>query len=261
MSFSMLGNVLAIMIAVALFAIALSTLYLNTYAWWDPRTQVRTSYSGLQEREQHSFSLILPCRNEREDVMRAILAALLGQTHSRKEIIISVGHDDPKTMQIAHLLASEFPEHVRVSVDLSETKNKPRQLNKALAMCRNSVVGVFDAESIAAKELLAHIDSVFTTKNADVVQGAVQLINYKDTWYALRNCLEYFTWFRSRLHAHSRLGFIPLGGQYGLHQKRTPHRRGGLGRRLPGRGLRSRRPPVDAPPQNRGGILPGTGHP
>ncbi|KIS27190.1 glycosyl transferase [Arthrobacter sp. SPG23] len=212
MPVSVLASALVVLIALALFAIALSTLYLNTYAWWDPKTQIRTSYSGLQESEACSFSLIMPCRNEREDVMRATLSALLGQTHSRKEVIISVGHDDPETVQTAHALAREYPDFVRVSVDVSETKNKPRQLNKALSMCRNSVVGVFDAESIAAKELLAHIDSVFATKNADVVQGAVQLINYRDTWYSLRNCLEYFTWFRSRLHAHSRQGFIPLGG-------------------------------------------------
>ncbi len=212
MSATFLASALVVIIALALFAIAVSTLYLNTYAWWDPKTQVRTSYSGLQGTEGHSFSLIMPCRNEREEVMRATLAALLAQTHSRKEIIISVGHDDTETVEVAHRLAREFPEFVRVSVDVSERKNKPRQLNKALSMCRNSVVGVFDAESIAAEELLAHIDSVFTTKNADVVQGAVQLINYKDTWYSLRNCLEYFTWFRSRLHAHSRQGFIPLGG-------------------------------------------------
>jgi cellulose synthase/poly-beta-1,6-N-acetylglucosamine synthase-like glycosyltransferase len=212
MTTSMLASALVVLIALALFAIALSTLYLNTYAWWDPKTQVRTSYSGLQETEGCSFSLIMPCRNEREDVMRATLAALLEQTHSHKEVIISVGHDDPETVRTARKLAAEFPDFVRVSVDVSETKNKPRQLNKALSMCRNSVVGVFDAESIAAEALLAHIDSVFLTKNADVVQGAVQLINYRDTWYSLRNCLEYFTWFRSRLHAHSRQGFIPLGG-------------------------------------------------
>ena len=212
MSLVTVASTLVILIALALFAIALSTLYLNTYAWWDPKTQRRTSYSGLQETESQSFSLIMPCRNEREDVMRATLAALLAQSHSSKEVIISVGHDDPETVWIAHRLANEFPDSVRVSVDVSETKNKPRQLNMALSLCRNSVVGVFDAESIAAKDLLAHIDSVFATKNADVVQGAVQLINYRDTWYSLRNCLEYFTWFRSRLHAHSRQGFIPLGG-------------------------------------------------
>ncbi|MEC5198428.1 cellulose synthase/poly-beta-1,6-N-acetylglucosamine synthase-like glycosyltransferase [Arthrobacter sp. PL16] len=207
-----LASTVVVVVALALFAIASSTLYLNTYAWWDPKTQVRTSYSGLLETESVSFSLIMPCRNEREDVMRATLAALLTQTHSKKEVIISVGHDDPETVATAYRLANEFPELVRVSVDSNETKNKPLQLNRALETCRNDVVGVFDAESIAAKALLSHIDSVFMARNADVVQGAVQLINYRDTWYSLRNCLEYFTWFRSRLHAHSRQGFIPLGG-------------------------------------------------
>jgi cellulose synthase/poly-beta-1,6-N-acetylglucosamine synthase-like glycosyltransferase len=44
------------------------------------------------------------------------------------------------------------------------------------------------------------------------VQGGVQLMNYRSSWWALRNCLEYFFWFSSRLHFHARNGFIPLGG-------------------------------------------------
>src|SRR6185369_14689716 len=47
---------------------------------------------------------------------------------------------------------------------------------------------------------------------ADVVQGGVQLINFHSSWYSLHNCLEYFFWFRSRLHLHAKKGFIPLGG-------------------------------------------------
>jgi cellulose synthase/poly-beta-1,6-N-acetylglucosamine synthase-like glycosyltransferase len=45
-----------------------------------------------------------------------------------------------------------------------------------------------------------------------VVQGGVQLINFQSSWYSLHNCLEYFFWFRSRLHLHASKGFIPLGG-------------------------------------------------
>ncbi|MEX5300208.1 glycosyltransferase family 2 protein [Kocuria sp. CPCC 205292] len=210
--FAVLISGLVVFIALALFAVASSTLYLNTYAWWDPKTQERTFYGGLLQQERFSFSLIMPCRHEEEPVMRATLAALLSQSHGQLEVIISVGHDDPDTVTIAQRLAAEQPDRVRVSVDESTVKNKPRQLNTALAMCRNDIVGVFDAESIAAPDLLRNIDSCFVGRNADVVQGAVQLINYKDTWYSLRNCMEYFTWFRSRLHAHADRGFIPLGG-------------------------------------------------
>ncbi|ELT45936.1 glycosyl transferase family protein [Arthrobacter nitrophenolicus] len=159
-----------------------------------------------------SFSLIMPCRHESETVMRSTLDHLCGQNHPDIEVIISVGHDDPHTVAVARMLASERPELVRVSVDKGAVKNKPRQLNTALAMCRKDVVGIFDAESIAAPDLLLHVDTCFVARNADVVQGAVQLVNYRDSWYALRNCLEYFMWFRSRLHAYAGQGFIPLGG-------------------------------------------------
>ena len=37
-------------------------------------------------------------------------------------------------------------------------------------------------------------------------------MNFHSSWYTLRNCLEYFFWFRSRLHLHAQHGFIPLGG-------------------------------------------------
>ncbi|MGH2031973.1 glycosyltransferase, partial [Acinetobacter baumannii] len=82
-------------------------------------------------------SLIMPCRNEAEDVMRATLERLLSQRHREVEILISVGHDDLDTTAIARRLAEEHPDRVRVCVDYSPVKNKPRQLNSALKMCRN----------------------------------------------------------------------------------------------------------------------------
>ena len=37
-------------------------------------------------------------------------------------------------------------------------------------------------------------------------------MNYRSSWYSLRNVLEYYFWFRSRLHFHAQQRFIPLGG-------------------------------------------------
>jgi cellulose synthase/poly-beta-1,6-N-acetylglucosamine synthase-like glycosyltransferase len=207
-----IASLLLIAFSLLLLAISASTLYVATYAWWDPKRRDRTGYPTDPGPAGLSFSLIMPCRKEQEVVMRATLDRLLAQTHPDVEVIISVGHDDPGTVAIAERLAAEHPDLVHVSVDYSDVKNKPRQLNTALAQCGKEVVGVFDAESIAAPRLLANIDASFRSTGADAVQGAVQLVNYRDSWYALRNCLEYFVWFRSRLHAHAQLGFIPLGG-------------------------------------------------
>jgi cellulose synthase/poly-beta-1,6-N-acetylglucosamine synthase-like glycosyltransferase len=37
-------------------------------------------------------------------------------------------------------------------------------------------------------------------------------MNHHSSWFAVRNVLEYYFWFRSRLHLHARQRFIPLGG-------------------------------------------------
>jgi cellulose synthase/poly-beta-1,6-N-acetylglucosamine synthase-like glycosyltransferase len=71
---------------------------------------------------------------------------------------------------------------------------------------------VFDAEDEVHPQLLRHVDARFTETGADVVQSGVQLMNFQSSWYAVRNVLEYYFWFRSRLHFQARQRFIPLGG-------------------------------------------------
>jgi cellulose synthase/poly-beta-1,6-N-acetylglucosamine synthase-like glycosyltransferase len=85
-------------------------------------------------------------------------------------------------------------------------------MNTALPHCRGDVIGVFDAEDEVHPDLLRLVDGRFTETGADIVQGGVQLMNVRSTWWSLRNCLEYYFWFRSRLHFHAEARFIPLGG-------------------------------------------------
>jgi glycosyltransferase XagB len=200
-----------VLLAIALSIIASATLWWSLYAWRTPYHLARTAFSADSGRSRHRFSLIVPCRDEPEEVVRATVEALLNQRHSDFEIVLSVGHDDPPTLEIAERLAADQP-RVRVSVNVNPVKNKPRQLNTALRECTGDIIGIIDAESITAPDLLRRIDLTFTDRNADVVQGAVQLVNYRSRWFTLRNCLEYRIWFRSRLHGHAAAGFVPLGG-------------------------------------------------
>ncbi|GAA2464408.1 MULTISPECIES: glycosyltransferase [Streptomyces] len=207
----MLISVSVAAISLALFWMAAFTLWWQMHAWRTPETLAATRFESPDGQQGLSFSLLLPARHE-QLVLEHTIDRLLESRHRDYEIIVIVGHDDPGTAEVAERAAARDPGRVRVVVDTHEAKNKPKALNTALPHCRGDVVGVFDAEDQVHPELLAHVDHAFGATGADVVQGGVQLINFHSSWYSLRNCLEYFFWFRSRLHLHAAKGFIPLGG-------------------------------------------------
>ncbi|WP_372471999.1 glycosyltransferase [Streptomyces albireticuli] len=187
------------------------TLWWQMHAWRTPETLAATRFERPTDHGSLSFSLLVPARHE-QAVLEHTVRRLLLSTHTRFEILVVVGHDDPGTAEVAERVAASAPNRVRVITDTHAAKNKPKALNTALPHCLGEVVGVFDAEDQVHPALLTHVDHAFRSTGADVVQGGVQLINFHSSWYSLRNCLEYFFWFRSRLHLHAAKGFIPLGG-------------------------------------------------
>jgi glycosyltransferase XagB len=205
-SFLLLG-----LFSIILTVIGGTTLWWMLHAWWTPQSLARTGFRGAAVEPCLSFSLIVPARHE-EAVLGATLARLAASDHPAFEILVVVGHDDPATAAVAERAARRHPGLIRVLMDVNQPKNKPKALNTALPACRGDVVGVFDAEDEVHPQLLRHVDARFTDSGADVVQGGVQLMNYHSSWYSLRNVLEYYFWFRSRLHFHAGQRFIPLGG-------------------------------------------------
>ncbi|MFG1610628.1 glycosyltransferase [Actinoplanes sp. NPDC049265] len=200
-----------IVVSVLLAVFAAVTLWWTMHAWRTPEMLAATRFAAPDGDHRITFSLLLPARHE-QAVLEHTVNRLVRSSHQGFEIIIIVGHDDPETAEVAHRLAASAPDRVLVVTDHNEQKNKPRALNTALPYVRGDVVGVFDAEDEVHPSLLEHVDHAFRSTGADVVQGGVQLINFHSSWYSLHNCLEYFFWFRSRLHLHAQKGFIPLGG-------------------------------------------------
>ena len=198
-------------IAVVLTALAVLTLWWQLHAWRTPETLTGTGFGGDPTAPELSFSLLVPARHETA-VLAATLERLATSDHPDVEVIAIIGHDDDETRAVADAVARRHPERVRVVIDHSWPKNKPKALNTALPECRGDVVGVFDAEDEVDPRLLRRVDAAFRSSGADVVQGGVQLMNFSTSWYSMRNCLEYFFWFRSRLHLHAEHRFIPLGG-------------------------------------------------
>ena len=199
------------LVALALTAVALTTLWWMLHAWRDAQALTATRFSDTPRRAAHRFTLLVPARHE-EEVLGQTLDRLATQSHPDLEIIAIVGHDDPGTELVAREAAARHPELIKVVVDHSVPKNKPKALNLALTVSTGDVIGVFDAEDEVHPRLLELVDTRFQETGADVVQGGVQLMNFQSTWWSLRNVLEYYFWFRSRLHFHARSRFIPLGG-------------------------------------------------
>ena len=200
--------------SIGLFAIAAVTLWWMLHAWRTPEVLDATGFTAADDEAREpelSFSLIVPARHE-EVVLGETLDRLAAVDHPNVEVLAVVGHDDDGTRAVAEEAARRWPDRIRVVVDRSWPKNKPKALNAALAECRGRVTGVFDAEDEVHPRLLRQVDATFRETAAHVVQGGVQLMNITSSWYALRNCLEYFFWFRSRLHLHAEHRFIPLGG-------------------------------------------------
>ena len=195
----------------ALTAIGVATLSLMLDAWRDDESLRATAFPDVPEAEPKlSFSLIVPARHE-ESVLGATLQQLARQDYPHFDVTVVVGHDDPGTRRVARRAIRDDP-RFRIVVDDNAVKSKPIALNTALPHCQGDVVGVFDAEDVVATGLLRAVDAAFDQSGADVVQGATQLVNQQSNWFAARNVLEYYFWFKSRLHFHSRAGFIPLGG-------------------------------------------------
>jgi cellulose synthase/poly-beta-1,6-N-acetylglucosamine synthase-like glycosyltransferase len=209
--------VVEVVLLVAFAAVTVLLTLLSAYSlrWmlgtWNSAEAVRARRApDTTEEPRHSFSLVVPARNE-VAVLGATLERLRQQDHPDFEVVVVIGHDDPDTELVAREYA-DLDDRIRVVIDRHAEKNKPKALNTGLAACRGDVVGVFDAEDEVAVGLLRVVDHHFQQEGTHVVQGGVQLMNFESRWFTVRNVLEYFFHFASRLHLHARHGLIPLGG-------------------------------------------------
>lgn len=200
----------SVLLMLALTVVSGTSLALKLYAWRVPAGLDEVGYRSPGE-PHLGFSLIVPARDE-VAVLGRTVEALVRQDHPRFEILIVVsGDDDEPTRQVA--LRLEGAHHqVKIVMVRGERKNKPLALNEALPHCRYDIVGVIDAESIVAPSLLRHVDYRFRETEADTVISGVQLFNVNPSWWSLQNCLEYYFWFRSRLHYQAVHGFVPYSG-------------------------------------------------
>lgn len=164
--------------------------------------------------EQTSFTLIV-CALDEVEVIGVTLDKLVRQTHRRCQIIVSLRDHDTPTIEAVQAVRRRHPGRIDLVVGNYAESGKAAQLNGALPHATGDYVCPIDAECDVAPDLLRHVEALIRQTGADIVQGAVQLMNLGGRvreWFQAHNVLEYFAWYSSRMLFQVDAGFVPLGG-------------------------------------------------
>jgi glycosyltransferase XagB len=207
----------ALLLSVALTIQSVYTLYLMLYTWDQPEVYRNSQAPSRFLPPQRSFTVMLPARHE-EDVIATTIERVVRANYPIEllEVVVICSGDDVGTIAEAERKVEELraagPANVRVLTFTDMPINKPHGLNVGLHHTVNDVVTIFDAEDDIHADIFSIVNTVMREQGVRVVQCGVQLMNYESSWYSALNVLEYFFWFKSRLHYHARMGMTPLGG-------------------------------------------------
>lgn len=200
--------------SLGLLAHALFSLWLMLYAWDRPDTLRRTGGPASFVDPRLSFTVLLPARDEAA-VIADTIATVWAADYPRELlqiVVICQGGDHATIAAAAAQIAELDSPQLRLAIYDDPPFNKPRALTVGYAMASGDVVTIFDAEDDVHPDVFNVINTVMVTEDVGVVQGGVQLMNFRDHWFSVFNCLEYFFYFKSRLHFNARMGMVPLGG-------------------------------------------------
>ncbi|MFI6931115.1 glycosyltransferase [Streptomyces sp. NPDC050287] len=221
-----------ILVSVLLTVQSAHVLYLMLYTWDQPDAEGRTRGPEEFLAPRLSFSVLLPARHE-EDVIQTTIDRVVRADYPADllEVFVICSADDTGTIAKAEEKIEELDRegmrNVEVVVFDDKPVNKPHGLNAALPETSHDVVTIFDAEDDIHPAIFGLVNTVMIEDEVEVVQAGVQLMNYQSTWYSALNVLEYFFWFKSRLHYHARWGSIPLGGNTVFFERELLVRLGG----------------------------------
>jgi glycosyltransferase XagB len=193
---------------------------LMLYVWEDRARSESNRAPATFEPPHHRFTLLLPARHEEEVIQDTIQRVVdLRYPRALVQILVIIEAGDAGTIaKVREKLAAlgrQGIRNVRLLVFSDPPINKPHGLNVGLRAATGDIVTIFDSEDEPHPDLLNIVNTVVRREGparTPVIQCGVQLMNYADRWFSALNVLEYFFWFKSRMHYHAAVGMVPLGG-------------------------------------------------
>src|SRR6266699_203243 len=218
-----------LLISLVFFAQSIFSLYLMLYSWEHPERLEASRGPCSFLPPQLSFTALLPARHEEAVIYETIKRVWAANYPSDLLEIAVICHiDDTGTIAEAQRAIREIgSSRVRVETFCTPPINKPHGLNVGFQRTSNQVVTIFDAEDDMDSNIFNVVNTVMLEEKVGILQAGVQLMNFRDHWFAIHNCMEYFFWFKSRLHFHAKVGMIPLGGNTVFFRRDLIERIGG----------------------------------
>jgi cellulose synthase/poly-beta-1,6-N-acetylglucosamine synthase-like glycosyltransferase len=139
------------------------------------KTQAALATAKLNGSTETKYSLIVPTKNE-ESVIRRCLDGILNLDYPKDQIQVVVvdGNSTDRTCDICAEYEKKYPGMFKV-ISEQTTQGKPAALNLALPYLNGDVVGVFDADSLPERDVLAKVSAYLSDEKIIAVQGMTTL--------------------------------------------------------------------------------------
>lgn len=202
-------------LAVFLTTQSLFSAYLMLYTWNHPDRLEASRGPTVFSAPRTRFTILLPARHEQEVIYDTILQVMAARyPRELMEVVLICSADDTETIAEGERAIRDLrgTDRVRIAIFDSPPINKPHGLNVGLAGSSFEVVTIFDSEDNVHPDIFNVVNTLMQDPIVGIVQGGVQLMNLMSHWFSAHNCMEYYFWFKSRLHMHARMNMVPLGG-------------------------------------------------
>lgn len=160
-----------------------------------------------------TFSIVVPVKNERKVIGRLLDAFTnLDYPADKKELIIVEDGSTDETVSICRKYAEGSSLDVKILCKQS-SDGKPSALNFGVAHATGEIVGIFDADSVPARDALLNVCGFFADPAVAAVQGRTLSINAEETMLSKFISHEETVWCEVYLQGKDALNlFVHLKG-------------------------------------------------
>lgn len=177
------------------------------------RSRRKFEKKRFHKRSLPTFSIIVPVRNEGKVIDRLLDALLkLSYPADKKKIIVVEDGSTDETFDICMKYAEDHQMCIK-TLHKPFSNGKPSALNYGIEHAEGEIVGIFDADSVPAPNILLNVSKYFEDSEVAAVQGRTLSINSDENMLTKFVSYEEAVWCEAYLQGKDVLNlFVHLKG-------------------------------------------------